>query len=124
MASSPPTALTPEQLKDIQGDVWSRGFPKDFETYYFFKITDNNEKFFAQNLKKLVPDTGTPLISSLQMVKDRRSHLNEKREQARATAARNGLPTNDVHAVKQSIANALIAFTREGLDKVCHTYSD
>ena len=58
------------------------------------------------------------------MVKNLRRAFDEKKEQARATAARNGLPTNDVHAVKQPIANALIAFTRKGLDKVCHIHSN
>lgn len=88
---------------DIQGDVWSKGFLKHNETYYFFSIADQKQKIFSQCLKKLAAQVGdASLITSLtQAQKDR-----DKAGEARAL--------NQIAI----ISNAMIAFTRIGLDVV------
>ena len=46
-----------EKLEDIlQGDIWSKGFPKYYETYYLFQINPQRAKDFAQNLRTLAND--------------------------------------------------------------------
>jgi hypothetical protein len=40
-------------LDNVQGDTFSRGFPKIKETYYFFSIATSKEKDFTKALNKL-----------------------------------------------------------------------
>jgi hypothetical protein len=115
MAPDPelPKALTGEQLFDIQGDVWSKGFPKYYETYYFFTI--KQAKQFARCLPALT--TGTqghlPLISNLKTVKECRIGFEGQGGHVL------GLPVVGADPNRKivfDIANALIAFTYQGLE--------
>jgi len=89
-------------LDNIQGDIWSKGFPKDNETYYLFQINPQRAKDFARNLKNLViPDPNkSSLISSLTMVKKDWARIGEEKPN------------------KVEMAHALIAFTFKGLEVV------
>jgi hypothetical protein len=40
MALTTIVPLSPEQLKNIQSNIWSRGFLKDYKTYYLYLIID------------------------------------------------------------------------------------
>ena len=110
-----PPSLTEKQLDNIQGDIWSKGFPKYYETYYFFAIKPGNAKFFAQSLKDLVTQS-PPLISTLRSVKKDRARIQEWKDQAGAQAKTLG--TQAKYDSLLPISNALIAFTRKGLDAV------
>lgn len=114
-AENDPPSLTEEQLDNIQGDVWSKGFPKFYETYYFFTIKPDNVKLFAQSLKELVTQPN-PLISTLRKVKKDQAVIRERKKKAAAVAERSDTPRKDDSLLP--IANALIAFTRQGLDAV------
>ncbi|CAO2652321.1 Nn.00g006040.m01.CDS01 [Neocucurbitaria sp. VM-36] len=88
---------------DVQGDVWSKGFAKFNETYYFFSIADQKQKIFSQCLKKLAAQSGdASLITSI-------SQAQKDRETADAANARHD---------KALLSNALIAFTRTGLEAI------
>ncbi len=99
-------------LNNLQGDLWSRGFPKYDETFYFFTITDvtANNKQFHQLLPDLVAKKE---ISTLKKVKD------DWREIADWEKT-NGVPKPNVNFRENSLAksNALIAFSMAGLKKV------
>ena len=110
-----PPSLTEEQLDNIQGDIWSKGFPKYYETYYFFAIKPDNARLFAQSLKELVTQEA-PLISTLRKVKEDRASIQGRKEQIAAVAQKLGTPEEDDTLLP--MANALIAFTRKGLDAV------
>ena len=102
-------------LNNVQGDIWSKGFPKCVETYYFFTITKESAKIFSQNLRKLVDDT-KPLISSLQHVKGDWDEIAKLKKKADAAEA-SGHPLPEKETVFP-VANALIAFTFKGLEMV------
>lgn len=104
-------SLTDQQLDNIQGDIWSRGFPKFYETYYFFSI--ENAKLFAPCLKNLVTHS-PPLISSLRKVKDDQERIAKAKVEE---AKRQGIPEKDVRI---PVSNALIAFTSKGLQTVSY----
>jgi hypothetical protein len=90
-------------LNDIQGDLWSKGFPKYNETYYLFII--NNAADFARALRNMV--TQRPhLISNLPSVKS--NWVDIKEHKASADSGTGKLP----------VPNALIAFTYKGLETV------
>ena len=99
-------------LDDLQGDLWSRGFPKFNETYYFFSIADSKEKEFRTALKALVSEPDK-YISSLTKVRKDWDLVDE-------AAKRNHEIKTDPTAKKDiiDISNALIAFSKAGLDKV------
>jgi hypothetical protein len=102
--------LTKEQLDTIQGDIWSRGFPKYYETYYFFSIApgEPNAKAFARCLRNLAMHQ-PELISTLRKVKEDHDDISSEKEEARAGSRKaNTIP----------VANALIAFTSRGLQAV------
>ena len=88
--------MAPLNLANMQGDLYSRGFPKYNETYYFFSIVSAKE--FSKALAVLAKSAH---ISSLQKVQEDWCEI-EKREKDAI------IP----------VANALIAFTKTGLDKV------
>lgn len=89
-------------LGEIQGDLFSRGFPKFNETYYFFSIRKPAD--FSKALPKLVDGKH---ISSL----------------ATVLAQWKGLdgPADAKAKEKKvvSLSNALIAFSISGLREVC-----
>lgn len=114
-AENDPPSLRDDQFDDVQGDIWSKGFPKYYETYYFFAIKPDNVKLFAQSLKELVTQP-TPLISTLRKVKEDQAAIRGRKEQAAAVAQKLGTSEKDDSLLP--IANALIAFTRKGLDAV------
>jgi hypothetical protein len=89
-------------IDNVQGDVWSKGFKKLNETYYFFRITAGKELDFSQSLKVLMQQSPT-LISNLAKAKETRQIAN-------------GTKIND--GGKAEISNALIAFTFRGLKTV------
>ena len=115
VAEDDPPSLSEEQLDNIQGDIWSKGFPKYYETYYFFAIKPGNAKLFAQSLKDLVTQS-PPLISTLRKVKKDQDCIRERKEQAAAVAKKLGIPEKDEPLLPT--ANALIAFTYKGLEVV------
>src|ERR1700746_1955136 len=90
-------------IHNVQGDVWSKGFPKSNETYYFFTIAEGKEKSFSKCLKKLATKMGDrSLISTLAMAQT---------DQGRKADARDA-------GTLAPLSNALIAFTMKGLDAV------
>ena len=91
----------------MQGDLFSRGFPKYDETYYFFSITDIavNGKQFHQ----LLPDLATKEISTLQKVLNDWTNIDDQRPKPD--------PVN-FRATSLAKSNALIAFSMVGLNKV------
>lgn len=103
------TSLIMATLENVQGDIFSRGFSKRNETYYFFTI--DNGKDFVKALKQLIPDH----ISSLATVIDqwtRKDGIDEVAKWNRTPAnAKN--PKPDVE-----VKNALIALSMKGLEKV------
>jgi hypothetical protein len=107
-------SLTTDQLRNIQGDIWSKGFPKYYETYYLFSIVQATS--FPECLKKLVAQK-PPLISTLEMVRDdQNSIVNKKLVHEAAKKANTSLETSS--PPKSTIVNALIAFTSKGLKAV------
>jgi hypothetical protein len=100
--SDPLTSLIMSvNLDNVQGDVWSEGFKKLNETYYFFRITSGKELDFSQSLGVLMKQD-PPLISNLTEAKKRRDLANENHKQKKIAP----------------IANALIAFSFPGLEAV------
>jgi hypothetical protein len=114
-----PPPLTGHQLDNIQGDIWSRGFLKYYETYYFFSIKQSNANIFAQCLKDLATHS-PPLISTLRKVRDEYVLISKQKEEAAAAAKKRGIPEKDVNLPKIPISNALIAFTSKGLKTVSY----
>ena len=98
-------------LEDLQGDLFNRGFPKYHEVYYFFNIHVSKE--FAQNVKTLVAGEDKH-ISSLKKVLQDWEKVDTAAVKNRANrAAGNNAPSEIVPTV-----NALIAFSKRGLDQV------
>lgn len=89
-------------IHNVQGDVWSKGFKKYNETYYFFRITKGKELDFSKSLGVLMQQTSPPLISNLARAKKTRDDAEEEKKKGNIA----------------TIANALIAFTFEGLKAV------
>ena len=85
-------------LDNLQGDLFSRGFPKFHETYYFFSIVDGKEKQFSQSLTVL---GRTGQISSLSKVLADWKTIYS-------------IPSG----CRVDLSNALIAFSKKGLDRV------
>ena len=96
-------------LGNLQGDLFSRGFSKLNETYYFFSIAPNKEKDFTKALNTLGK---SGQISSLKTVLDQWTIIDFIR--AKQRVQRNA----DFSSIIVPVANALIAFTKQGLDKV------
>ena len=100
-------------LEDLQGDLFNRGFPKFHEVYYFFNIPSGKEKQFAQKLKILVSG-GEKHISSLKKVLEDWKNVDAAAVKNRKNrVAKNNAPLEIVPTV-----NALIAFSKSGLDQV------
>ena len=97
-------------LDDVQGDLFSRGFPKFNEVYYFFHIASGKEKEFCQKLKMLVSGEEKH-ISSINKVLDDWKQIDAARAKNR---------TIDDSAEKEWVTtvNTLIAFAKPGLDRV------
>ena len=87
-------------LENVQGDLYSRGFPKFFETYYFFSIAEGKEKDFSNALNALGK---SGQIANLKKVLDDWEKIGH-------TESEEFIP----------VSNALIAFSRLGLEKVGH----
>jgi len=81
-------------LDNVQGDLFSRGFPKISETYYFFSIVPGKEKDFSKALTALGK---SGQISSLNKV-------------LADWVKVDGAPKGDIVPV----SNALIAFSKTG----------
>ena len=108
-------SLTEDQLDNIQGDIWSKGFPKFYETYYFFSIAD--AKLFSPCLKELV---AKKLISTLRKVREDQNEIFAKNEKEKKEAKERGVPEEGVELSKIPKSNALIAFTSQGLQVVSY----
>ena len=111
----PPQTDHQLNLNDIQGDIWSKGFPKFYETYYFFSIEPSNAKLFAQCLKDL-----SPLISTLKKVKEDQDRITKAKAEAVEAAKKQGILEKDVIPLRIPVSNALIAFTSKGLKAVSY----
>lgn len=96
-------------LDDMQGDLFSRGFPKFNEVYYFFHIVSGKEKEFSQKVKNLVSGEDKHISSLKKVLEDWK---------AVDVAAANNRGKGDA-AEKEVVptVNALIAFSKSGLDK-------
>lgn len=113
---------------NIQGDTFSRGFPKFDETFYFFNITTN--KVNGKQFHQLLPDVVNhqmvsdlkkkkKAISTLQMVLDDWEDIKADKNEKESKAKKTGVPLDpDFRANPLSKSNALIAFSMTGLDKV------
>ena len=101
--------LTMANLDNIQGDIFSRGFPKMNETYYFFSIVEGKENGFTKALNKLATSghvsTLTNVISQWGLIDQLKA---DQKAQGNTDSSRPILP----------MANALIAFTMPGLVRV------
>ena len=107
------TTMAEVNLEDLQGDLFSRGFPKFHEVYYFFHIPKTKEVEFAQKVKNLVSGADKH-ISSLKKVLEDWKKVDVAAVKNRASRAAN-------HDAPQEIVptlNALIAFSKSGLDQV------
>ena len=100
----------PEILDNVQGDLFSRGFPKFNETYYFFSIVPGKEKDFSKALKILVSEKDKYISTLTKSLAD----------WAKVDAAAKRNHTKEKGAEKEIVltSNALIAFSKRGLDKV------
>lgn len=95
---------------DVQGDLFSRGFPKFNEVYYFFHIKSGKEKEFSQKVKMLVSGEEKHISSINKVLEDWK--------QVDATAAKNRTIDDPAKKERVSTLNALIAFSKPGLDRV------
>ena len=100
-------------LNDLQGDLFNRGFPKFHEVYYFFHILSGKEKEFSQKLKNLVSGEDKHISSLKKVLDDWKSvdaaaKKNRENRAAHKNAELEIVPT----------LNALIAFSKSGLDRV------
>ena len=97
-------------LDNVQGDLFSRGFPKYNEVYYFFSIVPGKENDFSKALKTLVSEKDKYISSLTKVLAD----------WAKIDTAAKKNRTIDDPAKREiiPISNALIAFTKRGLDKV------
>ena len=83
---------------NVQGDLFSRGFPKIHETYYFFSIIAGKEKEFTQKLAVLGK---SGQISNLTKVLADWKKIDSRPQGAII-----------------DVSNALIAFSMKGLEKI------
>ena len=95
-------------LDNVQGDLFSRGFPKFYESYYFFSIVQDKEKDFCKALKILVSEKDKHISSLTKVLADWAKVDDVARNNREDPAHKKFIPTS----------NALIAFTKRGLDKV------
>ena len=116
-AGQDPPPLAPKQLLKVQGDIWSKGFPKYNETYYFFSIEKPAE--FNHCLKELVKGE-RPLISNLATVKKDQEKIDAHKKEAEADAIKKGKTAKEAVITVKDLANALIAFSFNGLIKVSY----
>ena len=96
------------KLDNVQGDLFNRGFPKFNESYYFFSIAQGEEKNFCKALKTLVSEKDK-YISSLTKALADWAVVDEAAKKNREDPS---------HKEFIPISNALIAFTKRGLDRV------
>ena len=104
-------------MLDIQGDIWSKGFPKYYETYYFFSIEKAAE--FTYCLKELLKGE-RPLISNLARVKKDQEDIAANKKKAEDKAIAEGKTAKDAVIIVKDLANALIAFSSDGLQIVSY----
>ena len=110
LSSRPSSTAAAVSLDNVQGDLFSRGFPKFNEVYYFFSIARGKEKDFTKALKRLVLDKDKH-ISSLTKALGDWDIVNQAATENRAI--------EDVTQKKiVPMSNALIAFSALGLHKV------
>ena len=97
-------------LENVQGDLFSRGFPKYHEVYYLFSIVSGKEKEFSKALKTLVSEKDKHISSLTKVLAD----------WAKVDGAAKKNRAIDDPAEKDIVdtSNALIAFSKRGLDKV------
>ena len=95
---------------DVQGDLFSRGFPKSKEVYYFFHIKSGQEKAFCQKVKILVSGEEKHISSINKVLEDWK--------QVDAARAKNRTIEDPAKKEWVSTVNALIAFSKPGLDRV------
>ena len=97
-------------LDDLQGDLFSRGFPKFNEVYYFFHIVTGKEKEFSQKVKNLVSGEDKHISSLKKVLEDWKG--------VDAAAVKNRTISDPAKKEIVPTLNALIAFSKSGLDKV------
>ena len=95
---------------DVQGDLFSRGFPKFNEVYYFFHIRAGKEKEFSQKVKLLVSGEEKHISSINKVLEDWKK--------VDAAAAKNHATDDPAQKEWVPTSNALIAFSKPGLDRV------
>lgn len=97
-------------LDNVQGDLYSRGFPKYNEVYYMFSIVSGKEKEFSKALKTLVSEKDKHISSLTKVLADwaKVDAALEKNRAIKDPANKEIVPTS----------NALIAFSKRGLNKV------
>lgn len=95
---------------DVQGDLFSRGFPKFNEVYYFFNIKSGKEKEFSQKVKVLVSGEEKHISSINKVLEDWKK--------VDAAAAKNRTTNDPAKKEWVPTVNALIAFSKPGLDRV------
>ena len=100
-------------LEDLQGDLFNRGFPKFNESYYFFHIVTGKEKEFVQKVKNLVSGDEKHISSLKKVLADWKSV-----DAAAKTNRENRAKGNNAKLEIVDTQNALIAFSKSGLDKV------
>ena len=97
-------------LDDLQGDLFNRGFPKFHEVYYFFHILSGKEKEFCQKVKNLVSGEDKHISSLKKVLKDW--------ERVDETVRKNRAESDATKRKIEPTLNALIAFSKSGLDRV------
>ena len=97
-------------LDDLQGDLFNRGFPKFNEVYYFFHIASGKEKEFSQKVKNLVSGEDKHISSLKKVLEDWKG--------VDAAAVKNHATEDPAKKEIVPTLNALIAFTKSGLDRV------
>lgn len=95
---------------DVQGDLFSRGFPKFAEVYYFFNIKSGKEKEFCQKLKTLVSGEEKHISTISKVLEDWK--------EVDGAAAKNRTVDHPDEKEWVSTVNTLIAFSKPGLDSV------
>ena len=106
-------------VKNIQGDTFSKGFPKDFETFYFFTITDNQQS--GKKFPSLLADVAKTQISTLDTILAEWTLIDGDKEFDKNRPENVGLKTSDKNfksSDPRPFSDALIAFSMKGLKKV------
>lgn len=94
------TPLT--DLANVQGDILLKGLPKEFETFWFFSISDSNK--FCELLRTVANEE----ISHTQNTRDTRKQIKDFKASAGTSQATEKLPT----------VGANISFSAKGLQKI------